>query len=174
MPGNSLPTTSLENRVDSLEAKVKELELRLSRIENPAAIATSSAPPESINASNKQISVILLSKNFHQADYDAGDSGDRIDFIFQFTNHLGKDIRAFTGVVVFKDLFERIILRLGITDESSIRSGGVSQWKGGMEYNQFVDEHNRLLNIGKNDLLVEFLLKQVIYTDGTRATFSEQ
>ncbi len=172
MSENSLQT-SLENRVGFLEAKVKELELRLSRIENPAAIATPGAPPESINVPNKQISVTLLNKNFHEADYSAGDSGDRIDFSFQFTNHLTKDIRAFTGAVVFKDLFERIILRMGITDERGIRSGGTSQWKGGMEYNQFTEEHNRLLNIEKNDLIAEFLLKQVIYADGTREAFNE-
>src|SRR6266508_63251 len=147
MSENSPQTTSLENRVGFLEAKVKELELRLSRIENRATTATPRTPPESVNVLNKQIFITLLNKNFHKADYSAGDSGDRIDFSFQLTNHLEKDIRAFTGVVVFKDLFERVILRMGITDERGIRSGGTSQWKGGMEYNQFEEEHNRLLNI---------------------------
>lgn len=170
---NSQQPTSLEDRVSFLEAKVKELELRLSRIERPAVTATPSAPPESLNAPNKQISITLLNKNFHQADYSAGDSGDRIDFIFQFTNHLKKDIRAFTGGVVFKDLFERIILRMVITEEGGIRSGGTSQWRGGMEFNQFEEAHKRLLNVGNNDLIVEFLLKQVIYTDGTREAFNE-
>lgn len=173
MSEHSLQARSLENRVSLLEAKVRELELRLSRIENPAATATPSAPPESISPPNKQMSITLLNKNFHQADYSAGDSGDRIDFVFQFTNHLGKDIRAFTGVVIFKDLFERIILRMGITDERGIRSGGTSQWKGGMEYNQFEEQSTRLLKIEKNDLIVEFLLKQVIYSDGTREGFNE-
>jgi len=173
MSENSPFTTSLENRVSLLEAKVKELELKLSRIANLATTATPSTPPESINVPNKQISITLINKNFHQADYSAGDSGDRIDFILQFTNHLSKDIRAFTGFVIFKDLFERIILRMGITDERGIRSGVTSQWKGGMGYNQFEEQSTRLLNTGKNDLIVEFLLKQVIYTDGTREAFNE-
>ena len=98
MSENSLQTTSLEDRVGFLEAKVKELELRISRIENPAATVTPSAQPETVNDRNKQISITLLNKNFHQADYSTGDSGDRIDFSFQFDNHLSKEIRAFTGV----------------------------------------------------------------------------
>lgn len=173
MPENSPQTTALENRVSFLENRIKELELRLARIENPATALAPSTPPQPTNVPNKQISVTLLTKNFHQADYDAGDAGDRIDFTFQFTSHLTKDIRAFTGAVIFRDLFERVILRLGITDEHGIRSGGTCQWKGGMEYNQFVEEHTRLLNTGKNDLIVEFLLEQAIYADGTRGIFNE-
>ena len=34
-----------------------------------------------------------------------GDAGDRIDFVFRFTSRLKKDVRAFSGAVVFKDLF---------------------------------------------------------------------
>src|SRR5262245_51111680 len=118
MSENSLQQTSLESRVSLLEAKIKELELRLSQVENPTATVIPSVPPKSANVQDKRISITLLNKNFHQADYNVGDSGDRIDFSFQFTNHLSKDIRAFTGEVVFKDLFQRVIIRIAITDES--------------------------------------------------------
>ena len=60
------------------------------------------------------------------------------------------------------------------TDETGIRAGGTNQWKGGMEYNQFAEEHRRLLNIGKTDLIVEFVLNQIVYADGTREAFNEQ
>ena len=169
----NLQTASLENRVSFLEDKIKELELRLSRLEDPVAAINPNMPPQSSSVPNKHLSITLLNKNFHQAEYGIGDSGDRIDFTFQFTNHLGKDIHAFTGIVLFKDLFERVILRMGLTDESGLRSGGTNHWKGGVEYNQFREEHNRLLNIGKNDLIVEFLLERVIYTDGMREAFNE-
>lgn len=174
MSDNSQQTTSLENRIGFLEAKVKELELRLSQIENQASTLSPSSLPASTHVPNKSISITLLSKNFHPANYNAGDAGDRIDFTFQFTNHLKKDIRAFMGVIVFKDLFEKIILKMGFTDESGIRANSPSEWKGGMEYNQFTDEHRRLLNVAKNDLIVEFVLNQVIYADGTREAFNEQ
>ena len=114
MSENSPQTMSLENQVSFLEAKIKELELRLSRIENPVTNATPATLTKSASVSNKQISITILNKNFHQADYSAGDAGDRIDFIFQFTNHLRKDIRAFTGIIVFKDLFEKIIFKDGV------------------------------------------------------------
>ena len=174
MSENSQQITSLENRISFLEAKVKELELRLSQIESPTPAVSPSSPPNPTNALNKLVSITLISKNFHQADYNAGDSGDRINFTFQFANHLKKDIRAFTGVIVFKDLFEKVILKMGFTDESGIRANSPSEWKGGMEYNQFTDEHRRLLNIARSDLIVEFVLNQVIYTDGTREAFNEQ
>lgn len=172
MLNNPQQKPPLENRVDFLETKIKELELRLSRIEQPATkVAT--APRQSGNAQSKKISINLLDKKFHKADFNAGDSGDRINFAFEFTNHLEKDIRAFTGVVIFKDLFERAILKMGMTDEQGIRSNVTNQWRGGIEYNQFKDEHNRLLSIEKNDLITEFILEKVIYVDGTRESFSE-
>ncbi len=172
MLNNPQQKPPLENRVDFLEAKIKELELRLSRIEQ-SATKVLTAPRQSVNVQNNKISINLLDKKFHTADYNAGDSGDRIDFAFEFTNHLEKDVRAFNGSVIFKDLFERSILKMGMTDERGIRSNATSQWIGGIKYNQFKDEHNRLLSVEKNDLITEFILEKVIYVDGTRESFSE-
>ena len=46
-------------------------------------------------------------------------------------------------------------------------------WRGGIEYNQFMKEHSRLLTVNNEDLQISFILQQVIYRDGTREVFEE-
>ena len=159
---------SIEARLASLELKVKEIEQRLMKLEEPIGKKES----ERVQVSKSPMSVKLVSKLFHVADYMSGDSGDRIDFEFVFTNHLKKDVRAFTGALVFKDLFDRDIMRVNLTDESGVKTGGTVNWQGGIDFNQFLDPHQRLRSIDKKDLSVEFILNKVIYADGTRESFS--
>lgn len=169
MPDNEQNLKSLVQRVSLLEARVTELESRFASPEEP----TGKIKPKQTEVNPPAISIKLLSKTFHRADYNAGDSGDRIELSFEFSNHLQKDIRAFIGTVVFKDLFDRDILRVGVSEEEGVRAGGTTVWRGGIEYNQFMNEHSRLLTVNNEDLQVSFILQQVIYRDGTREVFEE-
>jgi hypothetical protein len=163
---------SLEERVTILEKRIEAFEKQFFQ-----SIAPQDKLPAIVNTPEKKeevkpaISVALLSKTFHKADYSLGDSGDRIDLTLTFYNYLKKDVRAIKGTVVFRDLFDEVILRVNLTDETGMRAGGNSQWRGGIEYNQFIDSHQRLLSIDTNDTGISFELESVIYTDGTRERF---
>jgi hypothetical protein len=165
---DSQQNLNISERLALLEAKVAELESRLSNIPQPRARVELDLAESRSNI----LSVKLINKGFHKYNYEAGDSGDRIELHFQFSNNSSKDIRAFTGVVVFCDLFDRDILKVNLTDEGGIKAGGTTIWQGGIEYNQFMEEHNRLLTIDQEDLQVSFILQQVIYKDGTREKFN--
>jgi len=119
------------------------------------------------------IGINLLNKSYHKADIMAGDSGDRIDFTLELTNRIDKDMDAFTGAIFFTDIFDRQILKLNFTYDNPLASGETNTWKGGMEYNRFVDSHRKLRSTDSEKISVDLLVKEVIYSDGTRKTFSE-
>lgn len=159
-------------RLEQLEKRMEMLENIQSSIGNSnETIRSMEQRAEGINKDSPSITIELVKKNYHEANYDEGDSGDRIDFIFRFTNHFPKDIRAFTGVVILRDLFDRDILRIKLTNEETVQSQKSVDWKGGIEYNQFMSEHQRLFSIAQNDLSVGFVLQHIIYTDGSKQSF---
>ena len=151
-----------QDRVNFLETRLKEVEDRLSRLEvlelsygrsERLSIVNTTEKPENERAS---ISVTLMRKTFHKADLLAGDVGDRIDFALLFHNHLERDVRAFKGAVIIKDLFDQDILRVTLTHELGIKANSTCEWKGGIKYNQFLASHQRLLTVEHKDTAVTF------------------
>ena len=102
-----------------------------------------------------------------------GDFQDYMRFEFAFTSNLDNPVRAFTGVVVLQDLFERDIMRVTLTVEQLLRPRGTVTYEGGIRYNQFMDSHQRLNSISQSDLVTKFELETVIFQDGTRESFGD-
>jgi len=119
------------------------------------------------------ITIALVQKEFREGNFDSGDIRDKIIISFTFTNHLAKEVSAFTGTVVFADLFDREIKRVGITVEDAVKSGHSVHWDGEMNYNQFMDDDRRLRSVERQNLKVSFKLEAVIYKDGTNQKFAE-
>ena len=138
----------------------------------PVQLGTPSVEPYTVQNLTPKMYVQLASKSFHPKDLMAGDIGDRIDFVFYFQPaDLDKDVRAFKGDVIFTDLFDEFILRVTLTHEAGLATYEVAEWSGGIEYNQFLPEHQRLRSIDPKNLSVSFELQTVVYTDGTRESF---
>ncbi len=117
------------------------------------------------------IEMKLVSKQFTKADIMRRIYSDSLDFAIEFTNKFPKDIRAFTGYVTFSDLFDRKIIDMTITYEDGLRAGETKTWNGSMDYNQFMDNHERIASISMKDLQSRFTLQQVVYADGTKDQF---
>lgn len=153
-----------------LEAKVRELETRIADLEGALAaiIGADIGSPiaESDSAGTSPIPISLLRKQFNSEGIQ-----DRIEFEFAFENHLEKAVRAFTGMVVFQDLFERDVMRVRVTVEDPVEVNAVVMWEGGIDLNQFMDPHRRLPGMALEDIVTKFELDMVIFQDGTRRTF---
>ena len=165
---------SLVARINELEQRVAVLEAALTRLLPPLSaedLESIQLPPEAeeLPASDpaRPIQISLTSKGFASGQY--GD--DRITLAFSFASGLAKDVRAFTGVVVLQDLFERDIMRVNLTVEDPLPARGTVSWEGGIDYNQFMDPHRRLRTVDQADLVLKFELAGVIFTDGTRQSF---
>ncbi len=159
---------ALDERL-AIEVELIEIKERLSGIEEPVVIEE----PERSRDSKSPIFITLVSKNFIEADPIAGDLSDRIDFIFDITNNLTKDVEAFNGVLVLKDLYDQKLLESELIIEDTIKAGVLLGWRGSisLDYDSSLDTHRRLLIIDENQLKVELILKEVIYPDGTREFF---
>ncbi len=155
-----------EDRVAELEARVAALEEALARLSTPTPGLALEVPPTTENGA-ATILIGLVSKTFLDGIQD------QIQFEFRFTSRLDNPVRAFTGVVVLQDLFERDIMRVTLTVEEPLRPGGTVTWEGGIRYNQFTGSHQRLRSIAPSDLVTKFELETVIFQDGTRESFGD-
>jgi hypothetical protein len=135
------------------------------------AIQTRNAQPTQTPVPPRTIELTELSKGFHTADYLAGDAGDTITFTEVFVNHLGKGVRGFQGVIKFFDLFNHPIMDTTITVTDPIAAGASLTYKAEMQYNQFMADQRALRNTNGKDLLFDFQLTSVIYSDGTQEQF---
>ncbi len=156
-----------EDRVAELEARVAALEEALARLSTPTPGVALVVPPTTENRV-APILIGLVRKTFFDGIQD------QIQFEFRFTSRLDNPVRAFTGVVVLQDLFERDIMRVTLTVEEPLRPRGTVTYEGGIDYNQFMDSHQRLNSIAPSDLVTKFELEMVIFQDGTRESFSRE
>ncbi|HEY6330645.1 MAG TPA: hypothetical protein VI756_15010 [Blastocatellia bacterium] len=175
MSDDRLEPKSIEERLASLESRMLQVEMLVNgrshgqpgQGPDERTSADAIKPP----AATCPITVTMNSKRYHQADFRGGDVANRIDFVFVFASSLKKDARAFKGAVLIKDLFGQDIIRVTLTHETGLRAGGSVEWQGGIKYNKFLSNHQRLMTVQQTDLTISFELESVIYTDGTRESF---
>lgn len=128
----------------------------------PEALETAEAPDGYLRV---ELSDMFLRK----ADVFAGRILDRIVLTLRYENVGTRDIRAFTGVMVFDDLFDRHIKSLNLTYDDPIRAGlTVVNRSKGFEPNQFIDSDQKLMTAELQDLKFRFEMKSIIFSDGTQ------
>jgi hypothetical protein len=161
---------SLEARIEALEARVKEIE---QRIEGPSRAAGAGRVARPLAVDESPIAVQLAGKDFLEGDLLTGQVGDRLAVELEFTSRIDKPVRAFTGVVVFRDLFDQEVLRAGVTCAEELKPHQSIRWRGILGYQPFDEKHRRLRGLGVKDLRTDFVLERVIYADGSRDVFAE-
>ncbi|UCD85877.1 MAG: hypothetical protein JSU92_06685 [Deltaproteobacteria bacterium] len=127
--------------------------------------------PEPAEVLKSPISITLVSKSLLVGNPMEGNVSDQIDFIFDFTSYLQKDIEAFRGVLVLKDPVGQELLEVELIVDDAIKAGRILGWRGSVDYDPSLDTHRRLLTTDKNDLKVELALQEVTYTDGSNEVF---
>ena len=107
--------------------------------------------------------VKLLGKRIFEANYS-----DNIGFNLLLINHTKRDIKAVKGVLIFTDLFDSEILKIGITIEDNVPAGqSIKNNDYSLELNQFVSEHNRLKTIDIKNLRARLEVHGIIFKDGS-------
>lgn len=108
------------------------------------------------------ITLTVYDKGFFEGRFE-----DQITIKFAYENTSDKEIRAFTGVIRFLDLFGREIFKSNITIDDPVEVGSKGTWSGGIDYNQFKDTHQKLRNTDLEDMRVEWLPATILFSDGT-------
>lgn len=120
----------------------------------PEKVVKPEAPPP--------ITAVLIKKGFFDGEYGQ----DEITFTVQFTNSTGKDVRAFDGVLSFTDLLDNEIMAAKLAVNDPVRSHATHDWNGSIDYNQFMDKHQRLKSAEQQNIKINFALRKVLFEDG--------
>lgn len=133
------------------------------------APAAESAPPVS---KQPPISIKLVNKGFKDSNIRAGDFEDVITFAFIIENLTDRDIRAFDGLVTFTDLLDNKVISISLAINDPLGAHKTVNWSGGIKYNQFMDEHQRLRSAIMGNIKVAFTPRKALFADGTTATYN--
>lgn len=157
------------------DERLLSIERRLDRLEKIVGVEGKSKTPTKAtvkkNDRQEPLAVELVEKGFHQMDVMNGDGENRITFTLSIKNKLDRGIRAFTGILIFNDLFDREILSSPMTVDDAIGANGEVSWQGGLPYNQFMTSNSTLLAKDKADIHIAFKVSQIIFDDGSKQSF---
>jgi hypothetical protein len=109
----------------------------------------------------------VYDKSFVPSNPMSGRYQDYVTVACAYRNTSTKDIRAFTGDISFTDLFGKEIFSSSLTISDPIAAGATGDWKGSMEYNQFISAHQRLRDMDLKDMKVVWMPKSIIFADGS-------
>jgi hypothetical protein len=124
-------------------------------------------PVASPKPKESPIAVVLTKKGFNASDWQAGTYDDAITFSVAFTNGTGMDIRAFDGVLTFTDLLDNQIIASTLAINDPVAAGTTFNWDGQLDYNQFMDSHQRLRAEERSNLKITFAPRKILFVDGS-------
>lgn len=151
----------------ALQAAATEMKRGLASIGSPLP-----APPAlRAKAEEQPLSVALVKKGFDPKDIHNRKFEDEITLTIRFDNKTGKNIRAFDGVLIFTDLLDNEILGSRVAINEPIPEGSSLTWEGALEYNQFMDDHQRLRGEPKENLKLSFVAGKVLFEDGSTKSY---
>jgi hypothetical protein len=117
------------------------------------------------------LNVVLVEKGFRDSNRREGVYQEAITFSVSFTNLTDKDIRAFDGVLSFNDLLDNNVLTSSLAINDPVKANSILEWKGQLDYNQFIDSHQRMRGENQANLKVTFTAHKVLFADGTTKEF---
>lgn len=119
-------------------------------------------------ALRSHLSVVLYEKGFREKDIYAGQFNDYITVKVALENRGDKPIKAFRGTFVFKDLFGKEIYSISLYSDEGLKPKQKKTKVYSIEYNQFVDAHEKLRFTSLSNMRVEWKPQTILFADGTK------
>lgn len=117
-----------------------------------------------------KVQIDVINKYNLPVNYDANRYSPRVEFDFNISNKTNKSIKGIQGVLTIKDLFGEKIMELNcdftgqtINVNSKVTFEGI-----GFDINRFMDHHVKVYNEDFNDLIFEYEVSKIVYSDGTQ------
>ena len=164
---NDVDVGALQSELDEVKAQNQQLQT-----ENETLQQTVTTLQTQIDESNKEktvqsgdVTVILSGKSTSTGSF----SQYYVDCVFSVTNNTDKEIKGIQGIAHFKDLFGVEILS-SHADFTGIKIGPgetVTIDDLSFDCNQFIDEHMKLYNTAFEDLIFEYDVNTIVFSDGT-------
>lgn len=165
----------LEERVQKLEAWKSTAESRIDALEKSAKPRGSVATDSPLEKAERVILVEVKNKRWDPSNISGRNSKfeDNIWWDATYTGRgLAKDARSIKGVLKFCDLFGDPQFQIRVTIDEPIKAGGVITTESvGMEYNQFLADHQWLRATKLKDMTFKFQVTNILYKDKTVERF---
>lgn len=158
--------------IDTQRRFVVESEARakLAAIE---AEALKLARSKSIELMRAAVSVNIGDKFIHSETTSSGIELDRqIGVNFVFKNNSEKDIAGVKGIVTAKDLFGDEISGFAISNDQTIKSGGVVMWRGSrsVKYALGKNQDEKFVALPSDKFTLHWEPSMIVFADGTKMT----
>jgi hypothetical protein len=112
---------------------------------------------------NAILTAALISKQLTKREWQ-----EQISLELGFQNKGTKDIAGFKGYTVFNDMFGDKIINVTLSYDDPIKAGETVRWAGAVDYNQFKDEHRKLVATDTAKIQFKFVPTMIIFADGTK------
>ncbi len=119
---------------------------------------------------SSKVEIKVTNKYNLPVNYDANRYSPRVEFNFDVSNKTAKSIKGIQGVLTIKDLFgEKIIsLNCDFTGQTISANSKVTFEGIGFDVNQFMDNHVEVYSENFEDLIFEYEVTKIVYSDGTQ------
>lgn len=125
---------------------------------------------EPIPVIKDKVIVTVREKRSLDIDYDEYRFLPRVDFSFEVYNNTDKDIKGVQGELHIKDLFgvEFVNGYMDFVGQTiKAKESGIYEYLG-YDLNRLAEEDMKLFNTDYDDLIFEYKVTSIVYTDGTR------
>ena len=141
---------SLKSELDTLKADIEEAE-------------------KETTVQDGDVTVLVTDKTVTPKNTDHWIFSNYVNFVFSITNNTAKDIQGIQGELNISDLFGAEIMTVGcdFTGETIAAGATITNDDLSFECNEFMDEHMKLYNEEYKDLKFTYVVKQIVFTDGT-------
>ncbi|WP_141216697.1 MULTISPECIES: hypothetical protein [Nocardiaceae] len=161
--------------MSDVERRLLDLERRLAAIEGGGHVISldKTSDVSSGISARSLVHAEVRNKRFEPENPNAGIFSSYVYFDCGFTLHRSaKPTRAVKGAFEFCDIFEEPQFVVTFTMNDGLEPGKTSSSDGiGLEYNQFMPDHQWFMGTELRDMTCRFRVDKVIYRDGTSDDF---
>jgi hypothetical protein len=136
----------------------------------PAGVNAGNTAKEEVKTSaiKEAVTMTLIDKSFVDADPMNGLYQSQITIKISLENHTDKNIKGIKEMLIFKDSFGDEILSSGFKYENEIPAHAKVVWDGAIDYNQFLDSHQKLRSAELKNLTLDWKPVTILFDDGTK------
>jgi len=108
-----------------------------------------------------------LTVTIYDKGYDEYNYQEYITYKFAFENKTEKDITAFTGQIMFTDLFDKEIKSLNLTYDDGVKAKSTKNYSATTDYNQFMNDDQLLKSKNLKQIKLVWKPEKILFTDGS-------
>jgi len=145
------------------EAKIaKQKQEEEERIQRELAEKAKKEEEARIARLKNALTVTIFDKGYAEYDYQ-----EYITYKFAFENKTDKEITAFTGQIMFTDLFDKEIKSLNLTYDDGVAASSIKNYSATTDYNQFMDEDQLLKSKNLKQIKLVWKPEKILFADGS-------